>query len=322
MELSERRQAIPFVDDADEPSEEAAPPRTPGGPRLAAGLLRSARPKQWPKNLLVFAAPGAAGVLTQGPVLARTVLAFLSFCLAASGTYFFNDVRDIEADRRHPVKLHRPIAAGTVPIPLCLATGALLVLGGLALAAVVGWRFLVVLVLYLCLTGAYSLGLKDVAVVDLAVIASGFIIRAAAGGAAAGVPISQWFLIVASFGSLFMVSGKRHGEHLDLDDDRASVRPTLGIYPVGYLRYVWMLSSGVAVTAYCLWAFEQAQASVAFPWYELTIVPFVLAILRYALLLELGRGGAPEEIVLRDRPLQVLGVLWIVIFACAVYLGR
>ncbi len=291
-------------------------------PHLAVGLLRSARPQQWPKNLLVFAAPGAAGVLGEGPVLVRTVLAFVAFCLVASGTYFFNDVRDIEADRRHPVKLHRPIAAGTVPIPVCLGTGTLLVIGGLAVGVLVGWRFLLVLLLYLALTGAYSLGLKDVAVIDIAVIASGFIIRAAAGGAAADVPISQWFYIVASFGSLFMVSGKRHGEHMDLDDERASVRPTLGVYPVGYLRYVWMLSSGVAVTAYCLWAFEQANARVGSPWYELSIVPFVLAILRYALLLELGRGGAPEEILFKDRPLQVLGALWIATFSCAVYLGH
>jgi decaprenyl-phosphate phosphoribosyltransferase len=121
---------------------------------------------------------------------------------------------------------------------------------------------------------------------------------------------------------MFMVSGKRHGEHVDLDDDPARVRPTLGVYSRAYLRYVWMLSSGVAVTAYCLWAFEQAHTRGGFPWYELTIVPFVLGILRYALLLEQGGGGSPEELVLRDRPLLVLGAIWTAVFACAVYLGR
>src|SRR5206468_2807323 len=218
-----------------------------------------------------------------------------------------------EADRRHPVKRHRPVASGAVPVPMAVATGAALIAGGFGLAMVVGWRFAVVLAVYLGLTLSYTLWLKHVAVLDIAVVASGFVVRAIAGGVAARVPISQWFLIVASFGSLFMVAGKRHGEHLELGDDRASVRATLGDYPVSYLRYVWMIASAVTMTAYCLWAFEQqhVKTSGGLPLYELTIVPFVLALLRYALLLETGHGSAPEDLVLGDRPLLVIGLIWV-----------
>jgi decaprenyl-phosphate phosphoribosyltransferase len=289
---------------------------------VARGLVRAARPKQWAKNVLVVAAPGAAGVLSHRGVIEDTALALVAFCLVASSTYLLNDARDMESDRLHPTKRHRPIAAGVVSLPLAVSTSVLLAVGGFGVGALIGWRFLVVLAVYLALTMSYTLGLKHVAVIDIAVVASGYIIRAIAGGVAANVPISQWFLIVASFGSLFMVAGKRHGEHLDLGPAGEEVRPTLGAYPITYLRYVWMVSSGVAITSYCLWAFEMARTRHGFPWYELSIAPFVLAILRYALLLEYGDGSAPEDIVLGDRTLLVLGLLWAAVFGAAVYVGR
>jgi decaprenyl-phosphate phosphoribosyltransferase len=316
------------------PAETVVDSRTPeanGGPApdahhhpaaVARGLLRAARPKQWAKNVLVFAAPAAAGVLTEGDVLWRVTLAFVAFCLVASGTYLLNDALDIESDRLHPTKRHRPLAAGVVSTRLALITAGLLTAAGCGVGVAVGWRFLVVLGIYLGLTMSYSLGLKHIAVIDIAVVASGYIVRAIAGGVAADVPISQWFLIVASFGSLFIVAGKRHGEHLDLGPSGHEVRPTLGAYPISYLRYVWMVSSGVAITAYCLWAFEMARGHAGFPWHELSIAPFVLGILRYALLLESGDGSAPEDIVLGDKTLLVLGVLWVAVFGTAVYVGR
>jgi decaprenyl-phosphate phosphoribosyltransferase len=291
-------------------------------PSRLLALARACRPKQWPKNLLVAAAPGAAGVLGHRTEAARTALAFVAFCLVASATYLLNDVRDVEADRQHPQKRGRPIAAGTLGAGTALVASLVLLAGGSALALAVGWRFALVIGVYLALTASYTLWLKHVAVVDIAIVASGFVVRAIAGGEAARVPISQWFLIVASFGSLFIVAGKRHGEHLDLGPERADVRPTLGDYSLSYLRYVWMISSGVAITAYCLWAFEQEHLRSGVAWYELSIIPFVLGILRYALLLEAGHGGAPEDVVLGDRGLQVIGAAWIATFACGVYLGH
>lgn len=301
------------------PADVAPPP--PRERSTAADLLRAARPKQWVKNVLLLAAPFAAGVLGEGPALGRVLLAILAFCLAASGTYLLNDVRDVEEDRRHPRKRRRPVAAGHVSPGLAIGAGVASLLAGLAVAAAVNWELLGVLALYVGTTTVYSLWLRNVAVVDIGLVAFGFILRAVAGGVAAGVPLSRWFLIVASFSSLFMVAGKRYGEYLDLGADRENGRPVLSAYSHSYLRYVWTVASGVAVTAYCLWAFEESGFHTGPPWYELSIVPFTMSILRYALLLDDGHGSAPEEIVWRDRTLQVLGAVWVVTFGCGVYFG-
>lgn len=288
---------------------------------VAAGLVRLARPKQWVKNLLVFAAPGAAGVLFEdASATVDATLAFVVFCLAASGTYFLNDAFDADSDRRHPTKRHRPIASGVVPQRVGLVGGVLLLASSVALGFAVGGSDLAVIIgIYVTLQPLYSAWLKNVAVVDLAAVASGFVLRAIAGGVASDVPISQWFLIVASFGSLFMVAGKRHAEHLDLGDERDGHRPTLGEYSLGFLRYVRSVSSGVAIAAYCLWAFEKADGAAAPIWFEVSVIPFVIGMMRYALLLEAGKGGAPEDVVFGDRPLQVIGFAWAITFAMGIY---
>jgi decaprenyl-phosphate phosphoribosyltransferase len=226
----------------------------------------------------------------------------------------------VESDRPHPRKRFRPIASGAVPIPVAVALGAALMLAGFATAYLVGLALLGLVVLYVTLSSLYTVWLKHLAVVDLAVIASFFILRAVAGGVATGAYPSRWFLIVASFGSLFVVAGKRHGESLDLGESRGAIRATLDAYTPEFLRYVWTVASGVTLAAYCLWAFEQSPTPAAFPWFELSIIPFVLFVLRYALIIDAGKASAPEDVVLGDRSLQVLGVLWVVVFACGVYL--
>ena len=303
------------------PSGVLAPPAVEqpqgAGHGVVGGLVRAVRPKQWTKNVLVAAAPGAAGVLTQLDVATRTLAAFVAFCLVSSAIYLINDVGDVESDRRHPVKRRRPIASGAVSVRTALVAAAGLLAAGLGIAAAVRWSFLALLVGYVVLMAAYTLWLKHMAVLDIAVVASGFIVRAVAGGLAVDVPISRWFLIVTSFGSLFMVAGKRYAEHVTMGAERETVRATLAAYSSGYLRYVYTMASGVTLLAYCLWAFEQSPADVL-PWFELSIVPFAVGILRYALLLEEGHGGAPEEIVLSDRPLQVVGLVWLALFAAGV----
>ena len=298
--------------------ERPGPSRKSGA--IAAGLARSARPRQWVKNVLVVAAPAAAGVLVQPGPLVTVAVAFLAFCLVSSGTYLLNDARDVEADRRHPTKRERPVAAGVVPVGVAVGAGISLLAAGFLVALLVGTGFLAVVAGYVALTTSYTLWLKHVAVLDLAVVAGGFFIRAIAGGVATGVPFSRWFLIVAAFGSLFMVAGKRHGEHLDLGPDGAEVRATLGLYSREYLRFVWTMSSAVTITAYCLWAFEQSGGPGP-PWFELSIVPFVLFVLRYALLLGNGRGSEPEELVLRDRGLQLSALAWLLAYGTGVYLS-
>jgi decaprenyl-phosphate phosphoribosyltransferase len=268
------------------------------------------RPRQWVKNGLVLAAPVAAGAIFDRNVLVPTALAFVLFCLASAGVYVINDIHDIEEDRRHPRKRFRPIPAGVVPIPLAIAMGtALLVvaMGGAvllsrhALAAVIGS--------YVVVSLCYSFFLKNQPVIDLAVVASGFLLRGIAGGVAAGLHLSQWFLLVAAFGSLFMVAGKRYSE-LVLMGDEAATRRTLTEYSASYLRFVWSMSAGVACTAYSLWAFELGAQRSGVAWATVSIAPFVLGVLRYAVDIDKGAAGEPEEIVLRDRVLMAIGAVW------------
>jgi len=288
------------------------------GHRIPA-LVRLARPKQWIKNVLVIAAPGAAGVLGNRTDLARTAVAFVCFCLAASGTYFLNDALDVDADRRHPTKRWRPIASGEVSVRTALTGGVVLVTAAIALSFAARWQLSLVIGGYLLQTVLYSVWLKHEAVLDLACVASGFVLRTIAGGVAVGVTISPWFLIVAGSASLFMVTGKRHAEMVELGDLAGSHRLTLAMYSREFLSYVRAVASSVTVLAYCLWAFEKSSTVGNPVWFELSIVPFVLGILRYALLLEQGRGGAPEELVLADRVLLAMGAAWALSFALAVH---
>ena len=279
-----------------------------------------ARPKQWIKNLLVFAAPAAAGVLTHPKALAQTIGAFICFSLAASGTYFLNDAADIEADRLHPKKRFRPVAAGEIPLDTARLVGTGLVALSVLASLAVNWHLAVVVASYVALTTTYSLWMKHVAVLDVVGVAAGFVLRAIAGAAAVDVPISDWFFIVASFGSLLMVVGKRRAETEEMGAEAAEFRPTLGMYPKDYLLQMQTVSTAVVLVGYCLWAFETAaQSSSHIPWFELSIVPFAVAVLRYVLLLDTGHGGAPEDVVLGDRALQIMGAAWLVIYVIGVY---
>jgi decaprenyl-phosphate phosphoribosyltransferase len=285
-------------------------------------LVRTARIKQWPKNILVFAAPGAAGVLTHGSALLRSFVAFVAFCLVSSGTYFLNDAVDAAADRGHPTKRYRPVAAGLVSRPQAIVVGCALMALGIGGGAALEWRLGVVLAVYVAMQFGYSLYLKHQPIFDLVTVAAGFVLRAIAGAVAVPVPVSEWFLIVATFGSLLMVTGKRLAEHAELGADRGTHRATLDEYTTGFLRTVLAISAGGAIVGYCLWAFslQTALAHHRDPiWYQLSIVPMLIAILRYTFLVEGGRGARPEELVFADRPLQVLGVVWALLFALGVY---
>jgi decaprenyl-phosphate phosphoribosyltransferase len=286
---------------------------------LPGGLLRTARPKQWIKNALVFAAPGAAGVLSQARPLLRSLLAFLIFCLVAGGTYFLNDTLDLDADRLHPTKRLRPVPAGVVGVTVARSLGCVLIVTGAGLSVLLGWKLTVVVGIYLAVQVAYTLWLKHEPILDLAAVSSGFVLRAIAGGVAVGVPISEWFLIVATFGSLFMVTGKRVAEHTAMGDDAGAHRATLSVYTPAFLRWILIMASTVTIAAYCQWAFENQRAAHHGIWYQLSIVPFVLAMLRYAFLLDQGQGGQPEDMVLSDRTLQILAVIWVMAFALGVY---
>jgi decaprenyl-phosphate phosphoribosyltransferase len=286
---------------------------------MLRGLLLTMRPKQWVKNLLVVAAPLAAGRLGERSVAGHTAVAFVAFCLAASAVYCFNDALDRLLDAEHAVKRHRPVASGALPRQVALGTAAVLAVAAEAIG--VNAKLRIVLAVYLALSAAYALGLKRVAVVEYCIVASGFLLRAIAGGVAAHIPLSQWFLIVAAFGSLFMVSGKRLSELVEQGDRAVVSRPILARYSLSYLRMVTVFAAAVTVAAYSLWAFEVAAPKTAVPWATLSIAPLVVALLRYALDVDAGRAQEPEQIVLRDRVIQLLGLCWLVTFVLAVHGG-
>jgi decaprenyl-phosphate phosphoribosyltransferase len=276
------------------------------------GLWRCLRPKQWLKNLLVLAAPFAAGTLFTQPALGRTLVTFVAFCLQSGAVYLLNDVVDAESDRRHAVKRLRPVAAGELRAGVALTASALLSLVAVGLTLTVDWRVTVVLVLYVASSVAYSAGVKRQPVFDLALVTAGFALRAVAGGVAAQVPLSEWFLLVACFGSLFMVAGKRYADVQYAESHPGSweVVP----YTASFLRFVWGLAAAVTIMAYSLWAFQVGTARGEPAWSQLSVAPFVLGLLRYAVDIDRGGAGAPEDVVLADPALLLLGLAWVVLF--------
>ena len=224
--------------------------------------VRGLRPRQWVKNLLVVLAPLAAGQLFQPAVLRGVALAFVTFCLVSSAVYLLNDIRDVEEDRLHPRKRFRPIAAGELSVPVAAVMAIVLGVGGLALGFWVDPALGITLAVYVAIQILYSTVLKHLPVIDLAVVSSGFLLRAIAGGVAVGVALSQWFLLVASFGSLFMVAGKRYSELISVGAG-AGTRRSLDRYSQSYLRFVWILAAVLVVTFYSLWAFENRGESPA-----------------------------------------------------------
>ena len=286
----------------------------------APALVQDGRPRQCVKNVLVVAPllPAGWSQLDAG-AFAGVALAFGVFCLVASPIYTVSVARDVEADRAHPKKRFRPIASGAVSPRTASATAVVLLLVAHAVAAWWDLDLLVVIAVYTAIQLAYCFGVKHEPVIELACVASGFLLRALAGGTAADIPLSQWFLMTTAFGSLFMASGKRYAEARQGELTGRQVRRVVQRYTATYLRFVWTLSATVVVTAYSLWAFTALSEGSA-NWAVVSIVPFVLAIMRYAVDVDRGEAEEPEEIALHDRVLLALALAWVAVLLLAVYL--
>jgi decaprenyl-phosphate phosphoribosyltransferase len=283
-------------------------------------LVKALRPKQWAKNVLVVAAPFAAGRLLEPSVAANVAVAFVAFCLASSAVYLLNDVRDAPKDRLHPEKKNRPIASGQVAPSVAVVLAVVALVASLALSTLAEPALLWVIVTYLVLQLLYVFGLKNQPVLDLAVIASGFLLRALAGGAATDIAISDWFLLVAGFGSLFVVAGKRYSELVTLEANEAEIgqtRSTLLSYTSTYLRFVWTVAAAVTVMVYGLWVITVPRESTTAT--LISLVPFTLGLLVYALVIDSGKGGEPETAILRNPTLLALGALWVISLGVTLY---
>jgi decaprenyl-phosphate phosphoribosyltransferase len=290
-------------------------PAARSSPRV---LLRACRPRQWSKNLLVLAAPCAAGVIDEPLLAVRVAGAFLVLCLISSATYLVNDVRDREQDRVHPRKRSRPVATGELSPRAALRIAAVLALVGIGSATAITPGLGAVACGYLALTGSYSLWLRRIVVIDILAIAAGFVLRAIAGGVATDIYLSHWFVIVTASCAIYLVAAKRYAE-LRERTGPGPVRATLRRYSLGHLRLTLLVAATVAAVAYTGWAFTRPTHIV---WYGLSIAPFLLWLGRYAMLIGSGAGEAPEELILRDRTLLALTVTWSFLFLGGVYAGH
>jgi decaprenyl-phosphate phosphoribosyltransferase len=203
--------------------------------------------------------------------------------------------------------------------PLALAFAAVLFAAAIGVSLLASTDLAIVTAIYVTVQLCYCRWLKHQPVVDICIVASGFLLRAIAGGAAAQIALSQWFLLTTAFGSLFMVAGKRYAEIRLAERTGATIRPSLHRYTSSYLRFVWTLSATGVIMTYGLWAFQLNQSTHT-RWPVISLVPFVVAVLRYAVDIDSGNGGEPEEIVLHDRVLQVLGGCLVLTFIAAIYL--
>lgn len=283
------------------------------------GWWSALRPDQWIKNLLVVAAPVAAGVIFNLQTSVMTALAFLAFCSAASAGYLFNDVIDRSADQLHPVKQHRAIASGRLSVGRASLLAAVLAITSLVVGAVVNTDLLAIICTYLALQVLYCLWLKNISIVELATVSTGFVLRFAAGGAAAEVPLSVWFFLTAVFGSLLMVSGKRSAE-MHLHGPSGGTRRSLASYSPDFLRFMWQMSATSVILVYGTWAVGggQHQDNV---WLAITLAPFAMAVLRYCQHVDAGDAEAPERLALQDRLLQFLALAWLVSLLLCLYLA-
>jgi decaprenyl-phosphate phosphoribosyltransferase len=297
---------------ADDGSAPVVRPR--GRPRA---LLALARPRQWLKNALVIAAPGAAGALGHDDVPGRVLVACIGFCLISAGIYALNDVRDRHEDRRHPRKRLRPVAAGEIAPPDAVLFGCVVIVCGLVMCTAVTPLLTLVGFGYLALTVSYSWVWRHVRVLDLIALAGGFVLRALAGGVAAPVGLSRWFVLVVTCAALFVATGKRLAELLRSVTTGTRGRRVLRRYSARGLRRVLAVSQGGALFAYCVWAFELPDID-GVPWRLLTVIPFTVCLLRYGRIMRAGAGEAPEEVVVSDSVMATAGLAWLVLFGLSV----
>jgi 4-hydroxybenzoate polyprenyltransferase len=303
---------------------EIARRRAQAAPALSArALLAALRPRQWPKNGLVFIALAFTLNIQDPSLLLRSLATFVCFCALSSAGYLLNDVVDIEADRAHPTKRLRPIAAGQVPVTVAFGLGVVLVLVGLAGTFYISLLLGLLALAYALLTAVYSTTLKHIVLLDIFGIAGGFVLRAAAGAVAIDVPISPWLYIATLLGALLIALGKRRTELETLGVEAAvGHRRNLEAYSIEFIDQLILVISSAALMTYALYTFSAENLPKNHS--MMVTIPVVMyGMFRYLFLIRQGDvGGAPEELLFRDRPLLLAVVVWAVLAVMLLYLGR
>lgn len=307
--------------------------------KIILALIRSTRPRQWIKNLAVFAASIFTGQLFNGEIFKNSLSAFLVFCALSSATYLVNDVLDSQRDKLHPVKKFRPVASGSLPKPLALFAAFLLVILALNAAIKVTAGFFLISLFYLFLQLLYSLVLKHITVLDILTIASGYIVRVLAGEFATGFHVTFWLLICVISVSLFLAIGKRRAELTLLEKFPKSTRPALEHYSEPLLDAYLAMFANSSWFSYALFTFLEPPiaprnylfyyiedffpAGLTRKWLVITI-PFVIyGLMRYTqLIYEKQEGESPEKVILGDKPLLATVIVWVLIVIFLIYVVR
>lgn len=286
--------------------------------RWLIAVIRETRPRQWPKNLLVFAAPLAAASLGRNGGLGYALIAMVAFACASAAVYFVNDVADAERDRRHPVKRNRPIASGALPAQHAIVLAVLAAAFAIGAGVVIHEKLLVATASgYLCASFLYSMRLKHVPFVEMALVASGFLLRVLGGAAATHVKVSYWFLLVCSLGALGVAVAKRYTELTSLGADAVRHRPAMRWYRPGMLR-IWQLLVGAGMLAtYLMWA--ASETSAASGWHLASALPLAAALIRFGVLTARRTVRPVEDLITRDAIMLCLEAAWLVLFCAGLY---
>lgn len=300
-----------------------AAPRPPKPSTLTPRLLaRSLRPRQWSKNVIVFIGPVFALQLTDPFTALRASVAFGAFCLLSSAGYLVNDLLDVEADRQHPIKRHRPVASGAMRPRLALSLALGLALAALGLAVWLDRAFAAAALAYLVVTILYSVALKHLVLIDLFVIAAGFVLRAVGGAVVVGVRVSPWLYVCTILAALFLGLGKRRQELAALEATAGRHRRNLSEYSIDLVDQLTTIVTSATVMAYSLYTFSAPNLQRN-DLMMVTIPLVVYGLFRYLYLVRVrGHGGSPEELLLTDRPLLATAIAWALLSAAILYLAR
>jgi 4-hydroxybenzoate polyprenyltransferase len=289
---------------------------------MLKALIKTMRPRQWTKNGFIFFALIFDKQLFLREPFLRTLAGFFLFCLISSSVYLFNDIADVEADRNHPVKKFRPIASGQLPVGIAWAAALLLIIISLPLAYLLSPAFMLVLVTYLVINLAYSRWLKHVPILDVMIIAFGFVLRVAAGVTLITVErFSPWLYVITLLFSLYIGLGKRRAEISLLSQGAGAHRKVLDGYTLPLLDQYITIVSGTTIIAYSLYTFSAPNLPENHT--MMLTIPFVIyGIFRYLQLIQIGNAaGSPDEVALKDRPLQITMLLWVLPFIGVFYLS-
>lgn len=289
---------------------------------MNAQILLLFRPLHYVKNLIIFAPAFFGGVLLNSSVFSQVFLAFISFCFASSFIYIINDARDVEYDRKHPVKKNRPLAAGTVTLKLAIPWAVVLLFGSLILAFLVNVNALALVAVYIVINVLYSFGIKNVPIIDLLIVSAGFVLRLFTGGLASGVVLSEWIIALTFLLSLLLITAKRRDDVLIYSRTQVSNRHVASIYSIKVIDSIIVLSAVSAAVFYIMWTIFSDFGNIR-DGYSLTLTAiFVIAgLIKYAFIVfKEEKSGNPTDIMLENKTIQLITVSWVSSLIWYVYL--